>query len=169
MTPEELVTLVAEIAQREPIQSQELLCERVRAKGISAEAAERSTIFFQIACARAFLESVGVQPPMRYICFDVDGRIVEGGLTEDEPHYAAALQVVRSAGSLGAFVPLALESAEVGAVNQALHGGSNPNDLALGPTAVFLEPPTNQGLATAQQVILEMSPRARKRSWWKFW
>jgi hypothetical protein len=90
----------------------------------------------------------------------------------------------RYAGSPG-FEQLSLRSADVNAVNNALHAGSKPENLVMGPAAFFMQPATPEGIVKAQTLLSQRAASATKvggaggsaaresaptrKPWWRFW
>lgn len=121
--------------------------------GIAARAADRAYKFTQTAWARGLLAGVGVRFPPEYACFDANGDVIESGILAEEPSFAAAATLApRFAGTPG-FRQLALMSADVNAVNQALNAGSKPENLVMSPAFLFLDPPTPAGMEKAQREV----------------
>lgn len=169
MNSKELATSMMNATAAQPGLSLDELTNHLVDEGVKARDAERATNFFQLACSRIFLEGLGVTPTEKYVRFDADGVILEGGAILDEPIYAASLEALRVCSSPQAFLRIAMSSSEVDAVNQALHAGANPTDLVATPSAMFDERPTPEGLAVAKRVIQEMSRPASRKPWWKLW
>jgi hypothetical protein len=147
--------------------------------GIPDALAARAYTFTQVAWGRTLLDGLGVQFSLQYLCFDASGTIVESGDLADEPCFAAATRLAeRYKGSPG-FKRLAMMSADFHAVNNALNGGSKPEDLVTSPACLFLEAPTAAGMEAARQAIaqyLAAIPKSgklarpeRAKPWWQFW
>lgn len=170
MTPEMAVAKLAAIVTERREFSEDDIYSAMSSAGIPDGTVVRAFKFTQIAWGRAFLAGIGVQFSPEYLCFNASGDVIESGRLENEPHYAAAWalvpQHVRSAG----FQRLALMSAEVHVINDALNSGSNPKDLITLPPSLFLEAPTETGMAKARQVIatLQKAQPVRK-PWWRLW
>jgi hypothetical protein len=93
-------------------------------------AARRAISFLELAFGRVLLERLGVELSAVAV---IDGRDVA---LADDPVYRAALahaHAVDASGPAELYRTLALRSAEVAAVNQALNAGSRPQDLVLSP------------------------------------
>jgi hypothetical protein len=60
-------------------------------------------------------------------------------------------------------------SADVMAVNGALKAGSKAENLATGPSALFMEPPTPGGIENARRLLSEEVAAKTKKPWWRFW
>jgi len=72
------------------------------------------------------------------------------------------------------FSHFALMSAEVHAINDLLNSGSNPADLVTAPAFLFLEAPTESGMANSQETISQHMAKLQadhppQKPWWKFW
>jgi hypothetical protein len=146
------------------------------AAGFSGIQAKRTYVLVQTAWARSFLGNLRIQFSPEYICLNALGNIVESGQLEQDPYYieaqAFAKQYLKTSGG----ERLALMSSEVDAINQALKAGSKAKDLVLAPILIFLEPPTDEGLKNAQQVLNQVmekierdNPSPKKKPWWMFW
>ena len=155
MTPEVAVTKLAEIAAARPELSEDGLYEALTAAGVPPELADRAYKFTQIAWGRTFLGGLGVRFSRHYLCFDAEGAVVESGELSEEPCFAAATRALELFYRTPAFQRLALTSADVHAVNNALNAGSKPENLVTAPAFVFLAAPTPAGLQKAQGVIAE--------------
>lgn len=145
--------------------------------GIPDAIADRAYKFTQVAWGRALLAGLGVQFSPKYFCCNASGTVVESGKLADDPCFAAAAGLAeRYKGSPG-FKRLALLSADLNAVNNALNAGSKPEDLVTGPACLFLEAPTAAGIEAAHQAIAQYLPaipskpaiRKAAKSWWQFW
>ena len=132
--------------------------------GVPAASAERACHFAQIAWGRAFMEGSGVRYDPGYSCLDGAGGVVESGALTDEPHFAAAMAVVRS-GSVprAAVEALGAGSSEVQVTMKSLGRGSRPENLVSSPVMICLahNPPRPEATRRA-------APRAAK-PWWRFW
>lgn len=115
--------------------------------------ADRSYKFTQAAWARSAFEGMGVAFSPEYLCLDAEGEIVEAGRLADEPYFAAAKLLAPTVARTPGFSQLAISSSHAHAIHRALTSGSNPRDLKTGPLAIFLEVPTEAGLARARQVL----------------
>jgi Family of unknown function (DUF6348) len=181
VSPETAVAWLADIiAARDDFTEDEAYAALAEA-GVPAALADRAYKFTQIAWGRALLAGIGVQFSPEYIWFNGSGEVAESGRMADEPCFVAASRLgERYAGAPG-FKRLALMSADVHAVNNALHHGSKPEDLVTAPAALFLAAPTAAGMENARQVIAQhlakvpkpsASARAKPASakpWWRFW
>jgi len=149
--------------------------------GVPGALADRAYKFTQIAWGRSLLAGLGVQFPPEYVCFDASGKVIESGLLADEPCFAAASRLAERYADAPGFKRLALMSADVHAVNEALNKGSKPSDLVATPAFLFLEAPTTAGMANARRVIDQhiaagpgpAAPATPKpvpaKPWWRFW
>lgn len=107
--------------------------------------------FVPLAFGREVMNGMGVQFPETYV--RVVGEHREERALADEPFFREAVALAPQL-PRDAVTTIALQSAELQALNAALHGGANPQDLVAGPPVIEFEP--NEREAT---------PRA----WWKFW
>jgi hypothetical protein len=178
MTPEDAVTRLAEIVAPRAEFSEDEIYAAMTAAGIPDGVADRAYKFTQTAWGRAFLAGMGIQFHPDYLCFNAGGDVTESGPLADEPYFAAASRLVGRFTQSPGFGRLALMSADVNAVNNALHAGSKPENLAMGPAALFLEAATPAGLEKARRVLSEHLSRRRpttpsesapEKPWWRFW
>ena len=176
MTPTEAIQqLVNILAETDPPFSDDDVYTALGTSGVPDDVADRTYKFAQLACGRKFLDGLGVSFSDQFICFNAEGNVIESGNIDEEPFFVAAIRFV-DPDSVGhpAFSHFALMSADVHAVNDALNSGSNAADLVTAPAFLFLEPPTEAGLANAQSTIsrhlakLQADHPPPKR-WWKFW
>src|SRR5262249_34062604 len=91
------------------------------------------------------------------------GDVIESGQLADQPYFAAAMRLAPQYARSAGFPKFALMSADVSAVNNALHAGSRPEDLVMGPAAFFMAAPTAAGMNKARQ-LLSQRASASKRS-----
>lgn len=177
MTPVESVqqlVLILRDSANEP-HSEDDIYDALEHAGVPYDVADRAYKFTQIVCGRKFLDGMGIRFSDDYICFNRFGDEMESGCIADEPYFRAAMNHAGPESIGGeSFGSFALMSADVQAVNNALNSGSDPANLVMAPTFLFLEPPTESGMVSAQQVIeLHMkklkSQSARRKPWWRFW
>jgi len=176
MTPTEAVQqLVHVLSNIEPPFSEDDIRAALERAGVPDDVADRAFRFGQIACGRRFLDGMGISFSNEYICFNSNGDVVESGDINGEPFFVAATQLAGPENVGGpAFGHFALMSSDVAAVNDALNSGSDPADLVGAPAALFLEPPTDSGLAHAQDELSRhfvglAAQGAPPKPWWKFW
>jgi hypothetical protein len=117
---------------------------------------ERIIEFLPLAFARDLMATMGVSFSDEYIRLDAEGQERLRANLADEPWFVEsqklAPEVMAQMGS-DAFMAIAGRSAELDAVNQALHAGSQPADLILGPPVMqWFDPPP---------------PPPPKKPWWK--
>ena len=155
MTPEMAVTQLVEIIAANPDQSDNDIYEAMAQAGIPNVLADRTFKFTQIAWGRYSLNGMNVRFSPDYACLNAKGDIVESGHLENESCYIAARKLAAKYAGTPAFQRLALTSADVTAVNNAIKGGSKPENLAMAPVFLFNEPPTADGLRRAQQSLVE--------------
>lgn len=176
MTPDHAIQSLARVLAAEaPPFSEVAIYAGLEDSGVPAKEADLAYKFAQVACGRRLLDGTGVSFPDEYFCFDRSGEIIESGLLLNQPYFLASKQAV-TVEKIGteAFSGFALMSAEVDAINQALHAGSKPEDLVAAPVFLFLEEPSDAGLAKAQQLMSAQMTRVhaqnrRRKPWWKFW
>lgn len=177
MTPDEAVQSLVSILRDCDTNSftEESIYDMLKGEGFSDEIANRTYKLTQVACGRKFLEGMGIDFSNEFMWFNRSGEVEEIGQLTKEPYYLAALKYA-GPDSIGAerFGNFALMSADVQAVNNALNSGSNPSDLVTAPVCMFLEPPTQSGLESAQLAIESHLRKVSKQSsqqkpWWRFW
>jgi hypothetical protein len=182
VTPEGAVARLAEIVSAGGEFSEDSVYAAMAQAGLPDSVADRAYKFTQTAWARAFLGNMGVRFPPDYLCFNGQGDLIESGPLDQEPYFLAASQLVPQYVKSPGFSRLVRMSADVSAVNNALHAGSKPENLAMGPAAFFMETATPAAVARARQVITERAKAARPapasdphkgkpagKPWWRFW
>jgi len=115
---------------------------------VQARAAMR---FIPLAFGREVMKGMGVSFPDTYL--RVTGDQSEERPLADEPFFYGAAALAPQLPP-DAVTTIAMQSAEMQALNAALHGGANAADLVAGPPVIELQ----QGEKTAPP-----------RPWWKFW
>ena len=149
--------------------------------GIPDALADRAFKFTQVAWGRALLAGLGVTFSPTYLCFNASGKVVESGNLAEEPCFATAARLAQRYRGAPGFRRLALMSADVNATNNALNGGSKPENIVTSPAFLFLEAPTATGVQTAQQIIAQQMAAlsgssagvkrelASAKPWWRLW
>ncbi|MBN1429958.1 MAG: hypothetical protein JXB07_16430 [Anaerolineae bacterium] len=155
MTPDKVVTQVWQIVEDNPGASEDEFYQLLADAGIPDATADRCYKLAQVAWGRAFLDGLGIDFSDDYLCLDARGDLVESGRLSEEPYFTAAAQLAEKYAVSPAMRQIALCSAEVHAVNDALNAGSNPQDLSTGPTCMFVEAPTDEGMEKARHTIME--------------
>jgi hypothetical protein len=172
MTPEQAVNQLAALVVDNTEFSTDDIYEAMGKAGVPDDVADRAYKFTQIAWARVLLGGLGLKFPSDYFCLNASGDIVESGRLEEQPFFVAATHVATEHARSKGFARFASMSADVLAVNDALHAGSKPENLVLAPPAIFLEAPTSAGMEKARQEIarrLAASRGAAPKPWWRFW
>lgn len=177
MTPRESIQQLANVlASISPEFTEDDVYKALAEAGVPEDAAGRAYRFAQIACGRRVLDGMGIKFSDEYLCFDRNGDVTKSGSLRYEAHYVAATQLLtpeRVGGDV--FGRLALMSAEVNAVNNALNAGSKPANLVMTPACLFLEEPTDAGMTNVQKVMslhlmkLRADNPPPPKPWWKFW
>jgi hypothetical protein len=173
VTPEAAVTRLAEIiATRDDFTENDLYAAMADA-GIPAPVADRAYKFTQTAWGRVFLDGIGVRFSNDYLCFNGAGDVIESGLLADQPYFSAAMRLAPQYARSPGFPRFALMSADVNAVNGALKSGSKPENLVMGPAALFMEAATPAGIAKARDILTGWVSASKqvtdKKPWWRFW
>lgn len=152
--------------------------------GVSLLQADVALKLVQIACGRILLDGLGIQFSDLYVCLDANGQVVERGELSGHPVFVHALARMKS--TPRALKYLSATSADVQTVNQMMQNGSEPSNLATGPSALFVEVPTEAGLAAAKTTLaaeIRKPPRPEApvhaapenstvsvaKPWWKVW
>jgi hypothetical protein len=177
VTPEEAVAHLASIVGARKEFSADDIYAAMATDGIPEAVADRAYKFTQIAWGQAFLANLGVRFAPNYFCFNSAGEVTESGLLNEEPFFCAALQVAKQPRSPG-FARFAAMSADVSAVNAALHAGSRPENLVTDPPAIFLEAPTPDGISKARRFLaawrgsqnrVPLESSSPNKPWWRLW
>jgi len=120
---------------------------------LTKEQAHDAVRFIPLAFGRELLKGTGVTLPDTFL--RVFNGATEEVALEDEQFFRGASYLaptlLRELGG-DAFAVIAMQSAEVRAVNEALHAGSDPGDLVAGPPLVECT-----------------FARRRPEPWWKIW
>ena len=119
--------------------------------------AHRAFLFTQIAWGRLLLQTLPLTFSPDYFFLDAHGNIIESGRVAEEPNFCAAAQAGEQSGGTPGFKRLALTSADVKVVNDMFNNGKGKEGAHLGSPMLFTEPPTEAGMAKAQQLLREHS------------
>ncbi|MBL8605865.1 MAG: hypothetical protein JNL38_01035 [Myxococcales bacterium] len=160
MTPEQAVDRLAAVLMNDPELSASDIYDALARAGVPDDVADRAYKFTQIAWGRVFLGHLGLRFPPDYFCLNARGDIVESGQLDEEPYFVAATGLAAEHRRSRGFARFAAMSADVNAINDALHAGSKPENLSIAPPALFVEAPTPEGIAKARQ---EIGRRLRSR------
>lgn len=175
MTPQEAVRLLVSLIPSAEEPSIEEIYTAMNRSGLGVDDADRAFKFTQIAFGRHFLDGMGIRFPAEYYWLDAGGSVIDSGLLDEEPHYAAAAALAPSVTQTAAFMRLALTSADVQTVNELLKKGSKPQDIVAAPPLLFRDSPSPQGLQKADELLASLlrrqtsPPVGRKKAWWQFW
>jgi hypothetical protein len=178
VSPTDAVPWIADILGPWPDYTEDQAYAAMADAGIPNAIADRAYKLLQVAWGRALLNGLGIQFSPKYLCCNAAGEVVESGNLVNEPYFAAATRLTaRYKGSPG-FKRLALMSADLNAVNNALNAGSKATDLVMGPACVFIEVPTAAGVEAAHRAIqqhMDPLPKPSKspqkkpaKPWWQF-
>lgn len=129
MTPDQAVDQLATIVAGDVELSADDIYEAMAKAEVPDDVADRAYKFTQIAWGRLFLGGLGLTFPPDYFCLNASGDIIESGLLEDEPFFVAAVRQATDRGRSKGFARFAAMSADVSAINSALHAGSKPEVL----------------------------------------
>lgn len=180
MSPEVAVTRLAEIVGARAEFTEDELYASMAEAGVPDSVADRAYKFTQTAWGRVLLDGLGVRFGTDYLCFNGAGEVIESGQLAEQPYFVAAMRLAPQYTRSPGFKRFALMSADVSAVNNALHKGSQPESLAMGPAAYFMEAATPAGMERAVRLLSERAaankpdgagatPSASKNPWWRFW
>jgi hypothetical protein len=182
VAPEAAVARLAEIIAARAEFIEDDVYAAMSAAGIPDPVADRAYQFTQTAWGGAFLDGLGVRFGTDYLCFDAAGEVIESGRLTDQPYFAAAVRLVPQYSRTPGFQRFVLMSADVNSVNSALHAGSKPENLVMGPAAFFMAAPTAAGMDKARRLLSQRAsgggkpgssaarePAATKKPWWRFW
>jgi hypothetical protein len=128
------------------------IAQLLTAAGIPAGPAERAVAFLPLAFGRVLLADLGPRFADEYVEVDATRRVRARLKLSDDPLFAASLRSAKGA-DRAQMQAIALRSAEVNALNQALHAGSKAEDLVFTPPLITLR-------ATAQDT---------GTPWWRAW
>ena len=168
MTPEADVACLFEIIANRAEFTEDTVYAAMGEAGVPEPATDSAYKFSQIACGRLLLGGMGIRFSPDYTCLNAAGETISSGKLAEQPYFAAAtLAASRYLGSPG-FNCLALMAAEVHAINELLHKGSMPENIATSAPVLFMEPPTQEGLERLRQQMPQGAGRPNK-PWWRFW
>lgn len=129
------IELAIDAFQREGIEDGEVV-EALVGRGVSPALAGRIVAFLPMAFAQTALSGpTGATFGTTYVRRDEDGATTEHALAE-EPVFVEALAAAQRDWGSAARSAVAGRSAELDAINAALHHGSRLEDLELGPTVI---------------------------------
>lgn len=156
--------------------------EFLRRKGFSETMVDDALRFVPVAFGRVLLDGMGIQFSNQYYIFEADGSLTDSGVLTHQTIYNQAVNTALGSRNRHGFRALALHSAEVNAVNNALNAGSSPAGLRAGPVVSFVGEPTQEGMQRVQHYLSPSGPSAAegkdaseepspesKSPWWKFW
>lgn len=111
--------------------------------GVPFRLAMRVLVFLPLAFARVLLATNGPRFSDECAYLDASGEVVARGELSKEPVFAAALELARHA-SRDEMQTIALRSGEINALNQALHAGSQMENLVFAPPSLYLDVPAGE-------------------------
>jgi len=169
VTPEAAVARLVDILAARADFTEDDLYAAMADAGVPDPVADRAYKFTQIAWGRVFLDGLGVKFAPDYLCFNGRGEVIESGLLAAQPYFVAAMAAAQRDPPPSGLPRFAVMSADVSAINSALNAGSKPGNLVTGPSALFMEPPTEAGIETARRLLSERVAAPAKKPWWRFW
>ena len=134
------------------------LVDALCAAGIERSVADAVVVFLPIAFTRVVMQKSGVTFSDAYIRARSDGTFSRELSLHEHPVFVAATQLAVAGISPDDLTAVAIRSAEMGAINNALHAGSQLADLVMSPVVVMWD----DGFPAFHR-------RARRRAWWQFW
>jgi hypothetical protein len=108
-------------------------------KQISHQDAWKLVSFLPLAFGRVLMNSSGASFSDKYI-MDINGKKPQEKLLKNEPFFHESMSIARDRGSYCQeyWTNIITRSAEINSINQALHAGSNLEDLVLAPPIIRL-------------------------------
>lgn len=155
VAPESAVAWLADIVAGWDGFSEDDVHAALAEAGVPAGVADRAYKFTQAAWGRELLSGLGIRFASNYLCLNAAGHVVESGPLAEEPCFATAVRLAPKYRGTPGFLRLALMSADVNAVNNALNKGSKPENLVTGSVCLFLEAPTEEGMENARKALAE--------------
>ena len=172
MTPETQVQIIAEVAENGGAE-QEIYHLALTSRGVALNEAQDSYRLIQIAFGRFLMKDMGIQFSPDYWRFSEAGQHLTTEKLADNTVFVAAQTLWSSLMTQPVISALALTSPELRAVNDLLHQGSKPADLALAPVVLFEGKPDDEAIQKAgeqmRQHLNGMSASTPRKPWWKVW
>jgi hypothetical protein len=146
------------------------------ARGIDAALVHDASCFVPVALGRVIFGSIGAKFSPDFVRISRDASTQTLRLMR-QPVYARTTVLASellSGQLMNAAKSLALTSAEINAINSALHAGSNPQDLSLLPP---LMPDPDVGQTAMEEAMRQMQNSAHRappsskpsKPWWRMW
>jgi hypothetical protein len=132
-------------------QEDHTVIEALVASGIDSNDAEWLVALLPVAFTRVLFKSGGPSFADTYQCMREDGSVSGEHRLSDEPIFVHALAIADTA-DRETMLAVAGRSAELNAINKALHAGSKLENLVLSPP-----------------IFLRASRLQSAKPWWKFW
>jgi hypothetical protein len=156
MSPDDSVQHVARLFTTDPEFTEDGVYAAMVTANVPDREADVAYKFTQAAWGRLLLDGMGIKFADDYYCLDGNGEVVDSGKLSAEPHFIAATRLARRHSTQAGFKRLAAMSADFHAVNQALNAGSRPENLLSAPLVLFLEPPSEAGMAKARRFMTDL-------------
>ena len=165
MEVKDAVKIAIEVYVANPHCNNEMLEAALLQAGLSPDMARRMTEFLPLPFGREILSGDGVRFQPDYFRLDDQGRERFHGLLMDEPIYREVLALVPAVAAQGRTILSAFvgRSAEIDAINQALHSGSQLADLLMSSPIFAWE----EGMPETDTQAAPLSA-APSKSWWPF-
>lgn len=143
------------------------ILRELAAGGMGRRDAGRAVALVPLAFGRVLLGTLGVRSAATAVLRSVRTGEDTPFRLEDDPIYVQARQLAETAYARGAmereeFAAVALRSAEVDAVNQALQAGSRPEDLQGSPPVLFWS-------GSSEDASVGRASVDKPRPWWRRW
>jgi hypothetical protein len=163
MEAKEAIEAALPVFEKHKNSEDDVVEQALKSAGIPSQTAVRLVEFMPLAFGRVFMDGMGITFEENYIRLNRKTKQEKRGKLADEKFYTESLsfarQIVGQQTYSKAFQAVALRSAEVNAVNNALNNGSKPENLVLS-SPVFLWEEENQN---------DVSESKQSKSWWRFW
>lgn len=143
----------------------EVLGQALKNANIPHSLADKLLEFMPLAFGRVFLEGMNIQFETFYLRYDPATKREQRRKLNDEPVYTeshwAASEIVAANAAGEAFQAVVFRSSEVHAVNNALNGGSKPENLLMSPPVLMWKSEDENPKSDSESQV------TKKR--WQFW
>jgi hypothetical protein len=159
MSPNDAVERVAALVTADPQFTEDSVYASMSAAHVPDRDADLAYKFTQAAWGRLLLNGMGIKFAEQYYCLNGSGDVVDAGTLREQPYFLAATRLGPRYATMAGFKRMAAMSSDFQAVNQAMKSGSQPENLVTAPLVLFLEAPTESGIAKAKQFLSELLSR----------
>jgi hypothetical protein len=168
MTPDVAVDCLAKfIVARDDFTYDEISMAMARA-GMPGDVVYRAFNFTQVAWGQWLNNEKGFRNSSAYVCFDVNGSVVESGRLVDEAYFVAASKLISRYADNKGFLKFAMSSSFAREADSLLESGLDPihlKNLQPSPAVLFLDTPTAEGIKNANNWLdnyIETAPQKSK-------